>query len=399
MPYKHLLSCLLLAISGLLFAQSTDTDEITTSQKWHEKISINGYAQMRYNKLFETNSDLGCEQCDKSWGGEGGGFFLRRVRLKFAGMITPRIYFYFQPDFVTKVGDAVYGTKVRGIYFDLGLDKKNEFRLRLGQSKVPYGFENMQSSSQRIPLDRNDALNSALKDERDIGAFLYCAPTEKRQLMKDIKKSGLKHSGDYGIFALGIYNGQNAGTRDENDEFHVVTRLTYPIEIGNQIIEPGIQAYTGRYVLPKTSVGVLGNDNFEYLDQRAAMSFVLYPKPFGIQAEYNIGRGPEFNPENNTIELQNLTGGYVMFSYMFTKWDQTFIPFFRTQYYDGGKKHELDARSYEVNEQEIGFEWQPMKSFELVAMYTFSNRRYEDFITPNNKQKGSLVRLQAQVSF
>ena len=49
-----------------------------TLKKWYESISIRGYAQFRYNRLLETNSKLGCEQCDRSWGNNGG-FFLDEV--------------------------------------------------------------------------------------------------------------------------------------------------------------------------------------------------------------------------------------------------------------------------------------------------------------------------------
>jgi hypothetical protein len=35
---------------------------------------------------------------------------------------------------------------------------------------------------------------------------------------------------------------------------------------------------------------------------------------------------------------------------------QTLFPFIRYQVYDGGKKHEKDARSYELSELEIGAE-------------------------------------------
>ena len=52
-----------------------------------------------------------------------------------------------------------------------------------------------------------------------------------------------------------------------------------------------------------------------------------------------------------------------------------------------------------MEEIEYGIEWQPMKQFELVAMYTVSKRRYEDFAKQDNFQSGSLVRLQAQVNF
>jgi hypothetical protein len=141
------------------------------------------------------------------------------------------------------------------------------------------------------------------------------------------------------------------------------------------------------------------NEDSEYLDQRAAVSLILYPKPFGIQAEYNIGKGPEYNKYTDSIEVQNLKGGYITMSYMLKLGKQTLIPFVRGQYYEGGKKHELDARSYKVNEFEIGFEWQPNKTFELVAMYTISNRRFEDHVKQDNFQQGRLLRLQAQINF
>ena len=57
------------------------------------------------------------------------------------------------------------------------------------------------------------------------------------------------------------------------------------------------------------------------------------------------------------------------------------------------------ARSYDVDETEIGIEWQPSKNFELVAMYTISKRRFEDFAKQDNLQEGRLLRLQAQLNF
>jgi hypothetical protein len=75
------------------------------------------------------------------------------------------------------------------------------------------------------------------------------------------------------------------------------------------------------------------------------------------------------------------------------------IPFVRYQVYQGGKKHELDARSYNVEDLEIGVEWQMSRYFELVMMYTMSSRRFEDFANQDNYQRGNLLRIQAQVNF
>ncbi|WP_276373278.1 porin [Chryseolinea sp. H1M3-3] len=395
------------AIVVYMFAAQSVAQEQTEikqelPKKWFDTFTIRGYVQARYNRLLETNPDLKCEQCDRSWG-RNGGFFLRRVRIIFYGQISKRIYYYIQPDFASSASSTGLNFgQLRDAYFDLGLDEKNEFRIRLGQSKVPFGFENMQSSQNRLPLDRNDALNSALSNERDMGGFFYWAPEGKRKLLSDLVRDGLKGSGDYGVFAFGAFNGQTANKSDLNNQVHVVARFSYPLEIGNQIIEPGIQGYTGKYVIAKDqlSSGIKTNTDLNYTDQRAALSFILYPKPFGIQAEYNIGKGPEFNKATDSIEVKSLHGGYATLSYIIkTKKEQFFIPFTRFQYYDGGKKHELDARSYNVREFEIGVEWQPVKQFELVAMYTISSRRFEDFIKQENFQKGNLLRLQAQINF
>jgi hypothetical protein len=378
------------------------TETSSPQKKWYESLSIRGYMQVRYNRLLETNADLKCEQCDKSWG-ENGGFFIRRMRIILYGQISKRIYVYIQPDFANGASSTnLHFGQLRDAYLDVGMDANNEFRIRLGQSKIPFGFENMQSSQNRLPLDRNDALNSAVANERDLGAFFYWAPTSKRNLFSDLVKDGLKGSGDYGVFAFGAYNGQTANKPELNNSLHVVSRFSYPVAIGNQIIEPGLQAYTGKFVIAKDqlSTDVKANQDKNYIDQRVAASFILYPKPFGIQAEYNFGRGPEFNHVTDSIEVRKLQGGYVTLSYIIkTKGSQLFIPFTRAQYYNGGKKHELDARSYRVRELEIGIEWQPVKQFELVAMYTISSRRFEDAIIQDNLQKGSLLRLQAQVNF
>lgn len=388
------------------FAQSDNsrgnsTSGIVPKKAWYESLSIRGYMQIRYNRLLESNENLGCEQCDRSWGKDGG-FFIRRMRVIIFGQISDNVYLYVQPDFASSPSsDRLHFTQLRDAYFDVGLDNDNEYRFRIGQSKVPYGFENMQSSQNRSPLDRNDALNSAVSNERDLGVFFYWAPKDKRKLLSSLVNDGLKGSGDYGLFAFGAYNGQTANNPELNNEPHIVSRFTYPFEVDNQIIELGVQGYTGKWVMPKANLssGVKTNANLNYTDKRLAGTFVLYPKPFGILAEYTEGSGPQFNKVTDSIEVMPLRGGFVTLNY-YTKFNNTtLIPYIRYQYYLGGKKHERDARSYEVKELEIGAEWQVNKNFELVANYTISNRRYEDFLKQDNLQDGSLLRIQAQVNF
>ena len=378
-------------------------------EHWYDRISLRGYAQIRYNGLFSTNDKVSCDQCDKSWGTtstapdakSNNGLFIRRARLVFSGQVHPNVFFYFQPDFASSPSSGIQNfVQIRDLYFDLSFDKKREYRLRVGQSKIPYGFENMQSSSQRLTLDRADGINSSIANERDLGMFFYWAPAEIRERFDMLVKDGYKGSGDFGVFAFGVYNGQIANKIDGNRDLNVVARVTYPFVIGNQIIEPGIQAYTGKWAFTgEVSSGVTVNDPQYIKDQRIGATFVLYPKPFGIQTEYNIGTGPRYNTVTKNIDVTDLNGGYVLLNY---KWDikkQHIYPFAKFQYYDGGKKYEKDARSYVVRDYQLGVEWQPIKAFELTAEYVIADRTFEDSALPVNRQKGNLLRLQAQFNF
>ncbi len=369
-------------------------------KKWFEKISLRGYTQVRYNRFLETNPSLKCEQCDRSIG-ENGGFFIRRARLIFSGQVSDNVFIYIQPDLASTSGDLHFA-QLRDAYFDLSIDSLREFRFRVGQSKIPFGYENLQSSQNRLPIDRSDATNSALPNERDLGVMFYWAPAATRKLYSDLVNKGLKGTGDYGVFGFGVYNGQTANKPEGNNDPHIAARLSYPIEIGDQLIEPGIQGYTGKIVPLSTTAGVVKGAS--YLDERTAVSISLSPKPIGFLAEYNWGHGPRFQAAKDTTEKNRvvssaLEGGFATLYYKLDVAGQHFLPFVRAQYYKGGKKQELDARYYDMKELEMGVEWQLFSSFELTASYAMSERNTSDAAKITNNQKGNFLRLQAQFNY
>lgn len=357
---------------------------------WYEKIEIGGYAQLRYNRLLETNPDLQCLQCDESIG-ENGGFNLKRVRVEFKGYLNEKIYYYLMPEFAEAFNHSAL---LREGWVDVGIGKDNTFRARVGLSRIPVGHDLLVDSRHRVAIDRTDAMNSAQFNERDLGVFLYYTPEHIKERIDYLVSSGLKGANDHGMFGIGAYNGQGGNTR-VNPVSHYAARLTYPFKTENgQYIETSLSGYIGKFDV-MTSDGQ--TPTFD--DQRIAASFIYYPQPFGITAEATYGVGPQFNNTENNIASSELYGGYIQLMYFVPIKTHQLIPYARYQYYDGGKKFELDATRHKVNELEFGTEWQIDKALRINAGYVISNRTFENSLDPFNQQHGNLLRLQIQAMF
>jgi hypothetical protein len=418
-------------------------DKAKNDEKWFNKINMRGYTQMRYNQPLNNNHTPHGEDVSKDTStvvrspgdssiGENANFSLRRARLVFSGDITDYIAMYIQTDFASTSGDLHFA-QLRDAYFDLSWDKAHEYRIRAGQSKVPFGWENLQSSQNRIALDRDDALNSAVPSERDLGLFAYWSPSDVQSLWKSLSKKGLKTSGDYGVLGLGIYNGQGTNKAELNDDVYVVAHSTYPFKLGfmgmpEQVVEVGVDAMSGRFnkspseycyeattcttkanatskkpqttITPKTDDR--SNDNSE---DRVGVHAILFPQPFGLQAEWNWGAGPTLNPDANRIERAGLGGGYVQAMY---KIDEVFgtkgtmIPYVKWQTYDGAWKNNANAPREQVDEVEAGVEYQINKALEVTLAYSHMERTNIASATSNDFLKmanGDLIRTQLQVNY
>lgn len=385
-------------------------------KKWFDKISIRGYIQGRYSYLPGDKSIR--SEYDGSIKDDTG-FALRRVRLVISGDVTDWLSFYIQPEFAGSVPGSTstdannHFAQLRDAYADVFMPvpflflEEKELRVRVGQSKVPFGFENLQSSQNRLAFDRSDGINSAVQGERDLGLFMYYTPKETRKLFKKLVDSGLKGSGDYGVLGIGVYNGQTINVSERNDNKHVVLHATYPMELPyGQIIQFGVDAYRGTFnAVSATGTGIpvapFRENNGNILDERVGVHFVLYPQPIGFQAEWNWGNGPQLNSTRTVIGEGSIQGGYVQGMY---KWDvnqpwlTSVIPYVRYQEYSGGKKHRTNAPFNVVREWEIGAEWQFTKSVEFTIAYARS-RRTDTQAAPYAIREGDIVRTQLQWNF
>ncbi|MDF0674361.1 MAG: porin [Nitrospira sp.] len=384
-----------------------------TTERWYDKLSIRGYTQFRYSYLPD-NKDIVFDDSDATIN-DPSGFTLRRMRLVFSGDVTDWLSVYIQPDFSASLsgvtGDAGNNfVQLRDAYADIFLPLPHlapkELRIRAGLSKVPFGFENMQSSQQRAPFDRSDALNSAVPGERDLGLFIYYSPAETRKLFRRLVDSGLKGAGDYGVFGIGVYNGQGINISERNDNKHLIVHSTYPLELPyGQIIQFGADAFRGTFNPAVSGTGLPGvprvEDNGSYLDERVAVHFVLFPQPVGIQVEWNWGRGPRLNEAENAIEDSTLQGGYVMGMYRWEvnkPWLTHLTPYVRWQEYDGGRKNRTNAPSTVVREWELGVEWQIVKALEFTIAWA-NTERTNTRTAPYGTQEGNIIRTQLQWNY
>lgn len=392
-------------------------------KKWYDKIGLRGYTQMRYSFTTDEAPNSAAPQVvsDRSVS-PNQSFLIRRARLILFGDVSDHVYVYLQPDFaVTPNGsvDSIEFAQIRDWYADWYFDKDKIYRLRMGQSKVPYGWENMQSSSNRISLDRTDGLNSAVRNERDIGLFFYYTPVAAQKFFADVLEKGLKGSGNYGVVALGVYNGQGGSIAEQNDNVHTVARLTLPMQLDNcQYVEMAVQAYTGFFTVLSSQIrangagplirptGTLETGNTRgWLDQRIAGTLVWYPQPLGFQAEWNVGRGPALNASQTAIEDRPINGGYSQVMYRLDAHQLGILfPYTRWSYFQGGYKNERNAPYTKVNEWEVGLEWQFNPQIELTTAYNITNRTNTTARTDANAYsygqfEGQLLRFQFQFNY
>jgi hypothetical protein len=216
-----------------------------------------------------------------------------------------------------------------------------------------------------------------------------------RERFRDLNRLGLKGSGDYGVITVGGYNGQGLNRYDSNRNLHTALRLAYPFQLeSGQYFELGLSGYQGKFVPGNSSA----KNAAQYTDRRAAANFVWYPQPFGMEAEWTYGEGPEsvidYDSEgrgkfrnwstasSNTspyrqgiMTTENLHGGYVMFNYKADTDYGTIIPFTRWSYFDGARKFVANSPSQNVNEIDFGIEYQPWPCFEIALVYTRAFQR------------------------
>lgn len=383
------------------------------SKAWYEKLQLRGYTQLRLNEVLAGDSDAPAgvsrlRSVQDAAVGEKGTFSFRRIRLALQGDVSERVGLYLQGEFASAVSGQANGERrenffqLRDAYADVYFADRT-IKLRVGQSKVPFGWENLQSSSNRIAPDRADGPNSGVPGERDIGLVAYYTPPAIQRVWDDLAKDGQKLFGNYGAFALGVFNGQGTNRAEKNDGLMKVAMATVPLRLdglggafGGKVLELGVSGMVNTFQ-PELRTG--GVSPRAYRDDRVNVHAILYPAPFGLQAEWSWGKGPEWNRLAQSLTSAPLNGGYVQAMYRIKHSPiGALIPYARWQSYHGGWKSATNAPRISTDELELGVEWLPLKEFEVTMAYA-RTRRAEADERRSGVARGDLLRAQLQWNY
>ncbi|MEW6248583.1 MAG: porin [Nitrospirota bacterium] len=381
-----------------------------SSPRWYERIRINGYIQNRYALLDNPMMDIPLG--DKLATRDSNTFYIRRIRLVFQGQISERLAFYFQPAFE---GDQqnLFNKEIVDAFADFFITKDKEHRIRFGQHRTPNAFDTYRSSSNRQELDRHESIQSGAPGERDLGIAYYWSPKIAQQRYAQL---ATYHNGpgDYGDFGIMVWNGQTRNKPELNDDKHVGIRLAHPFELPDgRLLEAGMFAYRGQFVVDPGKVARCPisshvrdgkSTGCQVRDERLTWYVWTPPQPWGLLAEYTLGRGPKRDAQG-FIREAHLYGGYVQPYYTWRYSDVGLLTgYFRWGEYYGGIKsiNGVDGRSKTIN---VGLVWEPDTHWRFVAEWMYKEGLHSSLIRPNvdlpnNAPQvefaGNLFRIQAQ---
>ncbi len=148
-------------------AAASDVVKRALAGKWYERLGLRGYTQFRLAEVLDAEGAPIEVPADRSVS-ENESLTIRRGRFVISGDVSERLALYAQADFNGSTGAADYSLQMRDLYADIALNRAKTFRVRAGQSKVPFGFVNLQSSQNRAPLERPDARVSGLGSVRSV---------------------------------------------------------------------------------------------------------------------------------------------------------------------------------------------------------------------------------------
>jgi hypothetical protein len=176
----------------------TRLGKVEADQKKHR---IDGYAQVRYEA---DNAPDGRTE-----------FMVRRTRVNLRGPVSDRWSYRVEFQLDAKESGKARGSKVqlRTFYADCKL--KNGM-LRVGQAKIPWGYELLESVPVLWTSERALFMDRLFPNQRDIGVQAF-----------------FRKSPDSPQLDIGVFNGTGINANDNNDRKNVMARINVPVPNGS----------------------------------------------------------------------------------------------------------------------------------------------------------------------
>ena len=311
--------------------------------KLGDYIKLSGFAQAMYQANLNNDGEL-----------LDNGFSLRRVRLSVEGTLVKGLTYKIQGDFTRKP-----------MLVDAYLKYKpcNEFAIQIGQFKTPFSIESPINPVNLEIFDYGEAIQGLVgyKDVCGVGSL-------GRDLGIMATGSLFPIKGDEGIkyhvveYSLGVFNGNGANEKDNNNRKDVVGRLD---------IHPGLKALTlsGSLYLGKYTNGI----NVNCKRNRWAAGAQYNDGNLVIRGEYLRGTTGYFNVIiDEGIEQYQLSNGYyVVAGYNFKlgkEGKQTLMPVLRYEHFQPGDRTN-DVLGM-TNYYSAGLNYWPIKNVNIKVDYS-----------------------------
>ena len=388
--------------------EQTSESQMAGNPRWYERIRITGYMQFKYN-MGATNRLFDLPQNDSFGDQQANEFYARRLRLVFQGQVSERVAMFVQ--FALEGGQqTLANNEMIDARMDYYLTKDRVHRIRVGLHRVPNAFDTYRSSTNRQEMDRHESIQSGAPGERDLGVAYYWSPVVVQERFNQL---AAYHNGpgDYGMFGIMVYNGQGRSRLELNKDKHIGAKLSYPFQFRNgRLLEAGVLGYHGVFSVQGASqptgtgaarcISPLTSENgCDVKDQRFTAYVWTPPQPWGILAEFTVGRGPKRNAQTNFIEESNVIGGYVQANYTWRYSDVGMLtPYVRYGEYYGGFKSINGAPDGQSRTWNIGLTWEPDTHFRFIADWVFKNGLNSTLVAnrAQNDFDASQLRFQAQ---
>ena len=282
-------------------------------EKEQQKHKLDGYVQFRYE---DDSAPSGKEQ-----------FLVRRTRLNVRGPVSEKMSYRVEFQLDAKESGKGRGSKVqlRTAYADY---KLSSGRLRVGQAKIPWGYELLESVPKLWTAERALFMDRLFPNQRDIGV-----------------QGSFRRSAAAPQLDVGIFNGSGINVNDNNSRKNVMARVDFPLPNGSL----ALSGYVG-----EDGEGAAATDQDRY----------------GASARFEWPRGTEFMGELVTGKDRgyDVRGWYAQLGQPVSK-SRPDLLFVKYDQYD----EDTDASDDLFERWSLGYWWEPEPPTRISVVYEIRN--------------------------